>query len=173
MKALRYSLPMALPFDPIDEAASNWTSKGWDAVESMQAITSITRAHQIINARINEALGGLDLNLSRFEVLALLYMSRNRELPMGKIGERLQVHPASVTNTVDRLERDGLVERVPHATDRRTTLSRLTADGVKTIEDAQKIMASINYGIDGVSDAARDRITKDLGQLRRSAGDFS
>ena len=163
---------MALPFDPIEEAASNWRGKGWDAVSSMQAITSISRAHQIINARINEALAELDLNLSRFEVLALLYMSRTRELPMGKIGERLQVHPASVTNTVDRLERDGLVERVPHASDRRTTLARLTAEGVQGIEEAQKVMASINYGIDGISAAALGRLTRDLGQLRRSAGDF-
>jgi len=164
---------MALPFDPIEEAASNWRAKGWDGISGMQAITSISRAHQIITARINEALAPFDLNLSRFEVLALLYMSKHRELPMGKIGERLQVHPASVTNTVDRLERDKLVARVAHETDRRTTLARLTADGVQVIEDAQKVMAAINYGIDGVTNAARDRISRDLGQLRKSAGDFS
>jgi len=163
---------MPLPFDPIEEAATNWQAKGWDAVPGMQAITSISRANQIINARINEALAPLDLNLSRFELLALLYMSRARSLPMGKIGERLQVHPASVTNTVDRLEGDGLVRRVPHETDRRTTLAELTPEGVQVIEDAQKVMAAINYGIDGVGDAALRRITRDLGVLRKSTGDF-
>ena len=44
----------------------------------------------------------------------LLLFSRRGSLPMARIGERLQVHPASVTNAVDRLEAQGLVRRVPH-----------------------------------------------------------
>lgn len=139
----------------------------------MMAITSVSRAHQIINARINEALAPFDLNLSRFEVLAILYMSRRGSLPMGKIGERLQVHPASVTNTVDRLESEGLVVRVPHETDRRATLAELTSDGRRIIEKAQLVMAEIDFGAAGMSEAAMTRVTKDLGQLRKNAGDFT
>ena len=110
---------MALEFDPIEEAAANWRAAGWDGVEAMTAATSITRAHQILSGRIDAALAPLGLNFSRFEVLALLSFARAGELPLGKVGDRLQVHPASVTNTVNRLEADGLVERRPHPTDRR------------------------------------------------------
>ena len=53
------------------------------------------------------------LTFARFEALALLSFSRRGALPLGKIGDRLQVHPTSVTNTVNRLERDGLVRRAP------------------------------------------------------------
>ena len=38
---------------------------------------------------------------------------------MGKLSERLLVHPTSVTSTVDTLQRLGFVRRVPHPTDRR------------------------------------------------------
>ena len=59
----------------------------------------------------------------------LLLFSRKGALPLGKVGARLQVHPASVTNVVDRLEADGLVRRVPHPSDGRTTLAEITAAG--------------------------------------------
>ena len=114
---------MPLPFDPIAEARRNWGKHGWGAAEAMSAATSITRAHQILLRRIDGTLEPLGLNFSRFEALALLHFSRVGALPLGKIGDRLQVHPTSVTNTIDRLEADGLVARRPHPTDRRTTLT--------------------------------------------------
>ena len=65
-----------------------------------EAATSITRAHQVLVGRIDAALAPIPLNFGRFEVLALLDLTRKGQLPLGKIGDRLQVHPASVTNTV-------------------------------------------------------------------------
>ena len=59
----------------------------------------------------------------------LLTFTRTGQMPLGKIGQRLQVHPASVTNVIDRLEVDGLVRRRPHPTDQRTTLAAITAKG--------------------------------------------
>ena len=70
----------------------------------MAAITSIVRAQQIFLARIDAVLRPLDLTFARYEVLMLLLFSRNGSLPLNKIGARLQVHPTSVTNAVDRLE---------------------------------------------------------------------
>ena len=48
---------------------------------------------------------------------------------MAKASERLQVHPTSVTNAVDRLEAAGLVRRLAHPTDGATTLVEITAEG--------------------------------------------
>ena len=138
----------------------------------MSAATSITRAHQIVLGRINEALGALDLNFSRFEALALLSFTRRGELPLGKMGDRLQVHPASITNTIDRLERDGLVERGRHPTDRRTTLARITGTGRRAAEAGAAILADIDFGLSGLPVAALRRIDTDVAELRRRAGDF-
>ena len=50
----------------------------------------------------------------------LLFLSRRGSLPLGKMGARLQVHPASVTNLIDGFEKLGLCdaraapERSPH-----------------------------------------------------------
>ena len=163
---------MSLPFDPIAEARRNWEAHGWGAEDRMSAATSITRAHQILLQRIDAALGPHGLVFSRFEALALLFFSQAGALPLGKVGDRLQVHPTSVTNTVDRLEADGLVDRIPHPTDRRTTLARITPAGRRRVVQAADALAEIGFGLDGMSPADLARAEGALVDLRREAGDF-
>ena len=95
----------------------------------MRAITTVMRVQQIWLARCNEALSPLGLTFARYEALMLLYFSRSGALPLGKIGTRLQVHPTSVTNLIDGLEKDLLAVRTPHPSDRRTTLAAITDPG--------------------------------------------
>src|SRR2546421_3612427 len=116
-----------LKFDPIEEAGRQWR-KRWGAgpVAPMMAVTSVMRVQQIWLSRLNDALEPFELTFARYEALMLLMFSRRGGLPLGKIGARLQVHPTSVTNLVDGLERKGYIERVPHPSDRRTTLAVIT-----------------------------------------------
>ncbi|HXH57751.1 MarR family transcriptional regulator [Iamia sp.] len=126
-----------LPFDPIAEADRQWRDHGWEAAApGMGVVTSIMRTQQILLARADAVLGAFGLTFARFEVLTLLSFTREGALPMGKLGDRLQVHPASVTSAVDRLVRQGFVRREPHPTDGRTTLAVLTDDGRSVAADA-------------------------------------
>src|ERR1044072_9359696 len=86
-----------------------------------------------------------DLTFARYEALVLLTFSRKGALPLGKMGERLMIHPTSVTNIVDRLEAQGLVKRRPHATDRRTTLAEITDEGRELVEEATRSVAQANF----------------------------
>ncbi len=138
----------------------------------MAAATSITRAHQIVLARINEVLEPFGLTFSRFEALALLWFTRTGALPLGKIGERLQVHPTSVTNTIDRLESDALVVRVPHPHDRRATLAEITPEGRAVAENASAALAAASFGVGGLDNRAAREVTAVLTDLRADAGDF-
>ncbi|HEY2439102.1 MAG TPA: MarR family transcriptional regulator, partial [Solirubrobacteraceae bacterium] len=88
-----------LRFDPIDEAGRQWRAHWPESpVAAMMAVTSVMRAQQILLGRLNEALEEFGLTFARYEALMLLYFSRAGSLPLGKMGDRLQVHPASVTN---------------------------------------------------------------------------
>jgi DNA-binding MarR family transcriptional regulator len=159
-------------FDPIAEAERNWRAHGWPEPDAMAAVTSVMRAHQILIGRVNAVLKPHRLTFARYEVLALLTFSRAGELPLGKIGERLQVHPASVTNAIDRLEGDGYVERVPHPSDGRTTLARLTAAGREVVGDATRDLGAARFGADGLDDTDARMLTATLEALRRDAGDL-
>ena len=102
-----------LPFDPIEEAAKQWATL-WGEVPRMRAVTSLMRVHQLLLTELDELLRPLGLTFARYEVLVLLSFSRRGSLPLGKIGERLQVHATSVTPLVKRLEAAELIRRTPH-----------------------------------------------------------
>lgn len=162
----------SLPFDPIAEAHRNWQTHGWPHADAMAAVTSITRAHQILLKRVDAVLRPLELTFARYEALVLLFFSRHGALPLGKMGQRLQVHPASVTNAVDRLEAAGFVRRVGHPRDRRTVLAEITDTGRDVVQRATKALGEIRFGADGLDDAAARAVTDRLAAMRRDAGDF-
>ncbi|GEM_PF-92299 len=172
MDGYRERMARPLRFDPIMEARRQWIAHGWAVPDWMAATTSITRAQQIILRRIDTALRPLGLTFARYEALVLLSFSRKGSLPLGKMGDRLMVHPASVTNAIDRLEADGLVVRYPHPTDRRTILAEITDAGRALVEQATRALAAIRYGLEGMSGADVRAITTLLTRLRSAAGDF-
>lgn len=161
-----------LAFDPVAEAERNWRAHDWPAPDAMAAVTSITRAHQILLKQVDAALQPHGLTFARYEALVLLHFSREGALPLGKMGARLQVHPASVTNAVDRLESAGYVERVAHPTDGRTTLARITDTGRTVVERATASLGAIRFGALGLDDGAARRVTEELTAMRAAAGDF-
>jgi DNA-binding MarR family transcriptional regulator len=58
---------------------------------------------------------------------------------MRDLSEMTGVAARTTTTIVDSLERDGLVERLPHPQDRRAFLLRLTDDGQKCHREAEKL----------------------------------
>jgi DNA-binding MarR family transcriptional regulator len=162
-----------LSFDPIAEAARQWRDHwGPRTAPPMQAVTSIMRAQQIVLARVDEALKPFGLTFARYEALVLLTFSRQGALPLGKMGERLMIHPTSVTNIVDRLEQQGLVRRVDHPSDRRTTLCEITSEGRALVDEATEAVTAVDLGITGLTGREVEQLTSLLEKLRRDSGDF-
>jgi DNA-binding MarR family transcriptional regulator len=138
----------------------------------MAAITSVMRTQQIFLAEVNALLQPLGLTFARYEVLMLLSFSRRRALPMSKLGERLQVHPASVTNAVGRLERDGLVTRRPNPDDGRGTLAQITSKGEVVAREATEQLNGLVFSAVELGEDELARLFELLAALRRAAGDF-
>jgi len=59
--------------------------------------------------------------------------------PMSAVGEELQTSVSAVTQIADRLERAGLVERVPESGDRRMKLLRLTHQGADLMRSRREM----------------------------------
>jgi DNA-binding MarR family transcriptional regulator len=161
-----------LDFDAIAEARRQWEAHDWPAPAAMAAATSIMRAQQIVLGRVDEALRPFDLTFARYEALVLLHFSRSGALPLGKMGDRLMLHPTSVTNIVDRLEGQGYAERTPHPTDRRTTLATITSEGRRITEKATESVSAATIGMGDLADGELDAITSSLRRLRIDFGDF-
>lgn len=157
-------------FDPIDEAGRHWRRHwGSSHVAEMMAVTSVMRVQQIFLARLNEILDQFGLTFARYEALMLLYFTRAGALPLGKIGGRLQVHPTSVTNLIDGLERAGYVVRSPHPTDRRATLATITDLGRRTAVAATEALHEIRFGTESLSRPELQSLTDLLREFRLAA----
>ncbi|MEV5595145.1 MarR family transcriptional regulator [Streptomyces sp. NPDC052496] len=163
--------PLSLAFDPIARADELWQRR-WGAVPSMAAITSVMRAHQILLSEVDAVLKPYGLTFARYEALVLLTFSKAGELPMSKIGERLMVHPTSVTNTVDRLVKSGLVDKRPNPDDGRGTLASITEQGRETCDKATRDLMAMDFGLGAYSAEECAEIFEVLRPLRVAAGDF-
>jgi DNA-binding MarR family transcriptional regulator len=163
-----------LPFDPIAEAGRQWRARWGDgSVPPMAAVTSIMRVQQIVLARLNATLEPHGLTFPRYEALMLLFFSRRGSLPLGKMGERLQLHRTSMTNLIDGLERAGYVRRSAHPTDRRTTLAEITDRGREVAAQATDTLNAMRFGVDPLDDAALESIVDTLERVRADADGFS
>lgn len=163
----------SLPFDPIDEARRHWEAQGWgEAAEGMAAVTSVMRAHQLMQARVDGVLRPLGLTFARYELLMLLHFTRSGALPVTKASLRLQVHPTSVTNAVDRLEAAGLVARRPHPTDGRSALVEITPAGRDLALQATGRLNREVFEQPGLPPRRLGTLVQALADLRAAAGDF-
>jgi DNA-binding MarR family transcriptional regulator len=161
----------SLPFDPIEEASRLWAEQ-WGEVPRMRAVTSLMRVHQLVLGQLDELLRPLGLTFARYEVLVLLSFSRRGSLPLGRIGERLQVHATSVTPLVKRLEAAQLLERSPHPEDGRAVLAAITPKGRAVMQQATDAIVAARFGLASLSDDESEQLTALLRAPRSAAGDF-
>ena len=154
-----------LPFDPVAEARRHWLDR-WAAGEHMAAATSLMRAHQLVLAAVEDELRPFGLTFSSYEALMLLSFSRRGEMPLGKMSDRLMVHPASITNTVDRLEERGLVRRRRDEHDKRRILAAITPAGRQIAIDATEPLNKIQFGLGMLEDRHAEAINAVLRRVR-------
>lgn len=142
-----YSVPMRQLFQDLHVEMS--------AVEALGALKIAGHMLSLLQERWAEQHG---LSSGRMGVLFRLY--RCGDTPLGDLAENLESTPRNITGLVDHLERDGLVERVPDAEDRRSVRARLTEAGKTRIE------AIWQEGIEHQFEVVQAFTKEDLAQLR-------
>jgi len=139
----------------------------------MASATSIMRVQQLLLSDFDATVGRHGLTFARYEALVLLAFSREGHLPMSKIGQRLMVHPTSVTNIVQRLVRQGLVEQAPNPDDGRGMLAAITPAGRGVMEAATDDLVAGGFSLGALTPREHDQLFALLRKVRLAAGDFS
>jgi DNA-binding MarR family transcriptional regulator len=132
-----------------------------DAIEVMLALLRSVRVHR---TAVQRQLEGMDLRVgmtgARYTLLMTLYFSRENLLAQNEISKELNVSRTNITNLIDGLERDGLVERIPNPSDRRVSYARLTQQGHDLCVALMPAMTTL------MSDATHDFSDDERAQLR-------
>jgi DNA-binding MarR family transcriptional regulator len=139
--------------------------------EHFAAMAALLRTTILVTGEIDRVLKECQLSRTGYLILITLQTSREQTRPLGQLGKVLLVHPTTVTMAVDQLEKPGLVRRVPHPTDRRAILARLTPDGDQLAERASRTLAEISYGLGDITAATARQVTADLHKIRQALGD--
>lgn len=107
--------------------------------------------------------------LPRFDMMAQL-LRVPQGMKMSELSRHMMVTNGNVTGITDQLEKEGLVERVKVATDRRSSLIRLTAAGKKTFTKmAEAHEEWVRDIFAEMSDANRHALFELLGGLKLAA----
>ena len=88
---------------------------------------------------------------------------------MSKIGERLMVHPTSVTSLMDRLVADGLVDRQTDPQDRRRVLASLTDAGKRVLDQSTAVLTELDFGLGALPKDQQQAVNEFLSPLREQA----
>jgi DNA-binding MarR family transcriptional regulator len=96
--------------------------------EPSALLAALLRTQHLYLARLDAALEVKGLSNAKFGALQVL-VEADEPLPLGQLAERLACVKSNITQLVDRLEADGLVERLPDVQDRRSKRAAITEEG--------------------------------------------
>ena len=134
-------------------------------VEALRlAFVELLRAERRLRGRDQKRTDG-GLSMAQYRALARLL--DEPELPAGRLAEAADVQPGSMTQMLDGLERDGMVERRRSDADRRVVTVRLTPEGRRAALAKRRHVARIWQAALGDLDPAEVRAGTDV--LRRIA----
>lgn len=92
------------------------------------------RAHAVLTRRLERELAHAGrLTLSELDVLVTLFEAPEGSLRLSDLAERVMLTKSGMTRLLDRIESDGLIERLPCEADRRGQFARLTVAGRRAL----------------------------------------
>jgi DNA-binding MarR family transcriptional regulator len=124
--------------DDVDRLVNQWTAERPDLdVRAMATVARLLNVATHIRERLTAFAAEYGVSVPEADVLFTLRRSGPPyRLSPTAIANALLVPSGTMTNRLDRLERQGLIERVPHPTDRRSMEVKLTDHGRRLVDDA-------------------------------------
>ena len=118
--------------------------KGTPLKSDDRLIYLLSVAQQTMKEYTNTALSkaGVELTMTQAGMLFLLKQKDMRT--MSELGGIFDIDNSAVTRLVDRLEKNGIVERHPAPGDRRAFLIHMTPKGLESLEKAKKVIMGVN-----------------------------
>jgi len=107
-----------------------------------------------------------DTTLPRFDLMAQLLRSPEG-MKMSELSRHMMVTNGNITGITDQLEKEGMVQRTRDASDRRSSVIKLTTKGKRTFTRMAKEHEQwIQSMFSGLSEQSRDALFEALGELK-------
>ncbi len=134
-----------------------------------EANLNIVRTAEHLGSRIADLFKGFGLTATQYNALRILRGARPGGLACGEIGERMLTKESDITRLLDRLETRGLISRKRPANNRRTVITKITADGESLLAELDVPVAEFNRT--AASRLGRDELETLIGLLEKLRDD--
>ncbi|MCK9554731.1 MAG: MarR family transcriptional regulator [Candidatus Omnitrophica bacterium] len=132
-----------------------------------EALLNILRTASLLSKRGDSFFSKYEVTMAQFNLLMVLKYSGLAHLTQSEIAERLLVNRANITGLIDRLEKTGLVERMPDKKDRRHYFITFTSKGRKTVDQIEQAYdKEVNLLMRDISDAEASEVIRVMEKLR-------
>jgi DNA-binding MarR family transcriptional regulator len=123
--------------DRVDALVSQWQAERPDLdLDTMALAARLLGVGRMIDARIGALAAEHGMNVGEGDILLTLRRAgAPHRLSPTQLTDSLLVSSGTMTNRLDRLERRGLVERVPNPEDRRSVAIALTESGRQLVDE--------------------------------------
>jgi len=109
-----------------------------------EALLNLMVAASHVRARLDQVCGEHGITEGQYNALRILRGAHPDGYPRCEIARRLIERAPDVTRLIDRLEKQGLVERARSGDDRRLSITRITRKGLQLLERMQPAMEEIH-----------------------------
>jgi DNA-binding MarR family transcriptional regulator len=154
--------------DQIDVLIGQWAAQDPDLdVATMARVARLMEVARAMEARIAAHAAEIGVDLAEGDVLFTLRRAgAPYRLSPSALSASLLVSSGTLTNRLDRLERKGLIRRVPHPTDRRSTEVELTPATVEAVDVAiRRHVANEQQMLSALSDREQAQLDRLLRKL--------
>jgi DNA-binding MarR family transcriptional regulator len=118
-------------------------------INFMVAAGAILRASKIIGQRAEAVLATMELTLLRYEILARLDVAEAGRMTVRDLKEAVLLNSATMTYTLDNLEKRKLLKRHQDRSDRRVVIAEITPAGARLVRKAHDAQKTVHFGING------------------------
>jgi MarR family transcriptional regulator for hemolysin len=125
-----------------------------------QLMFSVVNAGRAVEQRLEEALAPVGLSLAKFGALTHL-VEAGEPLNLSECAKKMACVRSNITQLMDRLEADGLVQRVEDPQDRRAVRAAVTRLGAERqaagAKEVAKVQTELAKTLDGMDHSALQR----------------
>lgn len=131
---------------------------------SLKLFVVLSKAYRSLMDQAVKDMKSYGLASAEFMVLEVLY--HRTRIPLQQIGEKILVTSGSITYNIDKLEKKGLLKRVPCSEDRRVTYAEITDAGRELFDEIfPRHVASIHDLMGGLNKVEKKQAIELLKKL--------
>jgi DNA-binding MarR family transcriptional regulator len=109
-----------------------------------ELLVSLLRTTDVLHERFEQMVRPFNISMTQYNVLRILRGAEPEGHTCGAIGDRMIAREPDVTRLLERMEKAELIHRTRHSADRRVVVTRITAAGLKLLDEMEPKLREVD-----------------------------